>query len=121
VGIINNLKSVFQPFILKVVEGLVVGRIFVKHFLNVYALAYFIGVPHPQGHGKLKKVPCKVVFDILVPIDPQACPYYIWASKGIHTHQPPPPIKTPGQILQGFVAVIKRQIDPNLSPGNYLT
>jgi hypothetical protein len=73
---------------------------------------YCLGVAHPQGFGKLRKVPCQVKFDFIIPEDLDKTPYVLFYSKGIHTHQAPPPIKTPIQILEGLVKVIRRLSSP---------
>jgi hypothetical protein len=34
---------------------------------------------------------CKFVFEIIIPKDPIATPYFTSISTGVHTHLPPPP------------------------------
>lgn len=75
---------------------------------------------HPQGSGQLKHTPCDVIFNALVPIDIEQCPYMIFTSHGIHKHPPPPPSKAPERILGGVKRIIEQIRDPNLTTGKYL-
>jgi len=46
-------------------------------------------------------------------------PYIIFVSKGIHTHPPPPPVKTPQQIANDITEIIKATSTINLTAGKY--
>ncbi|KAF8998097.1 hypothetical protein BDQ17DRAFT_1247946, partial [Cyathus striatus] len=49
---------------------------------------------------------CDVKFAIYTPYDLFACPRVIIMSRGIHSHNPPPPIKTPPPIEKIFSAML---------------
>ena len=68
----------------------------------------WLGISHPQGSGKIMKLSCGVLFDILIPEDLDKMPWIIWCSRGIHTHNPPPPTQTPQELLTDLVSVISR-------------
>lgn len=93
------------------------SQIVVKSFLELYikCLLTTLGISHPQGYGKLQKISCQVKFEYIVPLDINKTPFVIFLSKGIHTHQPPPPIKTPIEILTGVIQVIKRLATPTMT------
>jgi hypothetical protein len=74
---------------------------------------------HPQGSGQLKHTTCDVVFNALVPINTDLCPYMLFTSHGIHKHPPPPPSKAPERILAGVKRIIEQIRDPNLTTGKY--
>ena len=70
---------------------------------------------HFQGQGKIEKAKCGVKFVRLLPLDVQHCPYLIWVSFGEHTHPPPAINKTPKEIQDGLLDVIRRINDPGLT------
>lgn len=75
---------------------------------------------HPQGSGRLKHTPCDVIFNALIPVDINQCPYILFTSHGVHKHPPPPPTKPPERILQGVKRIIQQIQDPSLTTGKYL-
>lgn len=74
-------------------------------------------VDHPQGKGKLIRVLCEVEFHILIPINLEDHPYYLFTSVGVHNHAPPPPSKVPEVLSQEIVDLIRRSQDPNITAG----
>jgi len=77
------------------------------------------GVDHPNGAGKLEKLPCSVIFSIIMPNDLTATPYILFTSHGTHTHPPPPPNKAPKRMVSEILAVIDRTLNPALTAGKY--
>jgi hypothetical protein len=67
----------------------------------------FPGIPHPQGPGEWEPQICDVKFRLFVPHHIERSPYVFFTSHGTHTHQPPPPVRTPQRYLQD----IRRLID----------
>jgi hypothetical protein len=74
-------------------------------------------VSHPQGEGKLQQVVCNVQFNILIPLDLDQNPFFIFHSIGTHSHAPPPPTKTPETLAGEIVDLIRRSNDPSLTVG----
>jgi hypothetical protein len=74
-------------------------------------------VDHHQGQGKLAAWECDVQFVFFEPEDLQETPYLLWVSYGSHTHLPPPPVKTPKDIFDDVVAIVRRISDPALTTG----
>ncbi|OJJ78431.1 uncharacterized protein ASPGLDRAFT_182657 [Aspergillus glaucus CBS 516.65] len=52
--------------------------------------------------------------------DIQKCPYFLFTSHGIHTHPPPPPTKTPLDILEELRRIIQDIKDPDMTTGSFL-
>src|ERR1043165_6673491 len=75
-------------------------------------------VHHPQGTGRLVIQDCEVKFDLIIPQDTTRYPYWLFNSKGIHTHPPPPPVRTPEAIVEEIRGAIQKINDPSLSVGN---
>ncbi|KAI8930747.1 hypothetical protein NX059_012355 [Plenodomus lindquistii] len=75
---------------------------------------------HPQGKGKLLRVPCGVRFDIIIPLDITATPYYTFTSTGVHVHPPPPPTKTPARLTEEIISLIRRANDPGMTVASFL-
>ncbi|KFY25698.1 hypothetical protein V491_01634, partial [Pseudogymnoascus sp. VKM F-3775] len=73
------------------------------------------GVDHFQGCGKLIHQNCNVQFRLFRPYDLIDCPYIIWTSHGVHCHPPPPPSRTPQQLVNSLLTVIKKINDPSLT------
>lgn len=110
-----SLQNATQHFTLKQEKGTVVGSIIAfRTFFN-----QFSGIDHPQGYGKLIKVSCDVIFEYIIPIDINKTPWILLVSTGIHSHQPPPPVKTPIAILNGLIKVIKRLSSPVITNSKY--
>ncbi|KAI1819605.1 hypothetical protein F4861DRAFT_126824 [Xylaria intraflava] len=49
---------------------------------------------HPQNSGKLIQLPCKVKWNIFIPLDLESTPYALCVGHGEHTHPPPPPSRS---------------------------
>jgi hypothetical protein len=64
---------------------------------------------------------CGVEFNFLVPIDLDTTPYVIISSHGRHSHPPPPPRKTPQELMEGVLEVIKRLQSPTLNLCKFLS
>lgn len=60
---------------------------------------------------ELKRVSCSVEFKMLTPLNLQRFPFVILISKGIHTHPPPPPSKTPTCIKSELQKLIENAKD----------
>ncbi|OAF57839.1 hypothetical protein VC83_05497 [Pseudogymnoascus destructans] len=73
------------------------------------------GVEHIQGRGKLIHTNCNVQFRLFQPYNLIDCPYIIWTSHGVHCHPPPPPSRTPQQLVDSLLTVIKKINDPSLT------
>ncbi|OCK85458.1 hypothetical protein K432DRAFT_33984 [Lepidopterella palustris CBS 459.81] len=78
------------------------------------------GIDHVQGQGKLEYYRCSVTFNLFRPTDPIATPYIIFTSHGVHSHPPPPPTKTPEQLLTSLLGVIRSISDPSLTLNSLL-
>lgn len=76
-----------------------------------------LGIDHLQGGGKLLQHLCNVQFRLFRPKDLSRCPYIIWTSHGIHSHPPPPPSRTPTELVNGLLQLIHRIQDPALTTG----
>lgn len=76
-----------------------------------------LDVSHPSGHGNLVIYPCEVEIDILIPEDLKATPYYLFTSRGVHTHPPPPPHRTPEAVTKEIAALVQRMSNPTLTLG----
>jgi hypothetical protein len=74
-----------------------------------------VDVDHPQGKGQLVQHKCKVVFNIIIPLDLEKTPYFLFCSHGVHEHPPPPPTRTSESIEAELVEVVRRIRDPNLT------
>jgi hypothetical protein len=72
----------------------------------------------PQG--TLLKENCQVAFNIIIPEDVTARPWFSFTSHGTHTHPPPPPTKTPAVILKEIEQIIDDIGDPNATTGKLL-
>jgi hypothetical protein len=72
-------------------------------------------VSHPVGPGRLVHVGCTVQFHIIIPVDLQRLPYFLFTSIGVHTHPPSPPVTPPAQIANEILGLIKRMQDPGLT------
>lgn len=70
---------------------------------------------HPQGKGRLVQHKCQVEVNILIPVDFQATPYFLFCSHGVHEHPPPPPTRTPESIQAELVQLIRKINDPGLT------
>lgn len=57
--------------------------------------------------GKFIKKGCNVIFYKLIPYDLEKTPYVILVSKGIHTHPPPPPGRTPQEVTYKLKVMIE--------------
>ncbi|CAB4396483.1 unnamed protein product [Rhizophagus irregularis] len=57
--------------------------------------------------GKIIKKGCNVIFYKLIPYDLEKTPYVILVSKGIHTHPPPPPERTPQEVTYKLKVMIE--------------
>ncbi|KFX86620.1 hypothetical protein V490_09003 [Pseudogymnoascus sp. VKM F-3557] len=68
------------------------------------------GVDHPQERGQLKLYnKCKVTFRLFMPINTEECPYFLWASRGEHSHPPPIPSATPYVTTESSDALVLRK------------
>jgi len=74
-------------------------------------------IDHPQGKEQLMHQDCGVTFDIIIPNNLVATPYYLFTSLGEHIHPPPPPHKTPTELKDEIVRLVKRMQDPSLTTG----
>lgn len=81
---------------------------------------FCLGIDHFQGPGKITPHLCNVQFRLFRPLDLIACPYIIWTSHGEHLHPPPPPSRTPTELVNGLIQTIQRIQDPSLTIGNVL-
>jgi hypothetical protein len=57
------------------------------------------------------------MFNALIPIDLDQCPYILFISHGVHKHPPPPPTKAPERIIQNITRIIQEIQDPSLTTG----
>jgi hypothetical protein len=80
-------------------------------------LLSIIGLNHGTNIYPITTQGCDVLFDILLPQDLQACPYYLFTSIGEHKHPPPPPVKTPLDILGEIREIIRDMQNPDLRIG----
>jgi hypothetical protein len=78
-------------------------------------LELITGITHPCGPGKLKHLSCSVEFNAFVPHDIKSMPYFVWFSKGSHSHPPPPPTRPPPEIMKGVIEVIKQSNNPHMT------
>jgi hypothetical protein len=62
----------------------------------------------------MESQPCTATFNIMIPSDLEAFPYYLFTSTGIHTHPPPPPAKIPGEIADEISYIIRDMQNPDL-------
>jgi hypothetical protein len=62
----------------------------------------------------MEGISCEVKWNFYIPID-FTIPFILFTSHGIHSHPPPPPKKTPQDIVQGILDVLKRINDPNIT------
>lgn len=77
-------------------------------------------VDHAQGKGQLISLKCDVEINILIPINLQATPYFIFCSHGVHKHPPPPPTRTPESIQLELVQLVRKINDPSLTTAKLL-
>ncbi|OJJ57920.1 hypothetical protein ASPSYDRAFT_1018177 [Aspergillus sydowii CBS 593.65] len=80
----------------------------------------YCGRDHPQGRGKLIHTPCEVIFNALVPVDLEGCPYVAFSSHGVHRHPPPLPSQTPKRIPKGISDVEVQKRDRGLTTKEFL-
>lgn len=78
------------------------------------------GVDHPQGQGSLFKIPCEVTFQVIIPIDIVAIPFFAIISFGIHTHIPPPPSTLSNSDIEEVVKVLRPMLTPQLTRSQFL-
>ena len=58
---------------------------------------------------------CKVVFEIIVPKDPIATPYFALISTGVHIHLPPPPNRPREEDIKEILEVLRPMLTPGLT------
>lgn len=75
---------------------------------------------HPQGQGKLEHRDCSVEFYILTPVDLDEHPYLLFTSVGKHEHPPPPPSKTPVEIMDQVIKLIQDMNEPSMTLRKHL-
>jgi hypothetical protein len=69
----------------------------------------------------LIKKTCNVKYYHLVPLNLEDCPFIVIISKGIHEHPPPPPVKTPPNILMQLQNILNGDDILNLTARKLLT
>lgn len=74
-------------------------------------------VDHPQGKGKMLRLPCQVEFNIIIPTNLELYPFYLFTSHGVHSHPPPPPTKHPKVLAQELLYLIAQANDPSMTVG----
>jgi len=67
------------------------------------------------------KKSCNVKFFHFVPLNLEQCPIIITISKGIHQHPPPPPTKTPSNIIKHLSKVLNSEDILNLTSRKLIT
>lgn len=77
----------------------------------------FIGLSggHSNGQGVLESIQCSVQFFAFIPLDLDNCPYYLFFSRGTHSHPPPPPTRTPTSIMQGLLSALQSTQNPQIT------
>ncbi|KAF2466172.1 uncharacterized protein BDR25DRAFT_238033, partial [Lindgomyces ingoldianus] len=75
---------------------------------------------HPQGVGKLTTVPCLATWQIIIPVDLRAIPYYVLIAIGTHTHVPPPPSVVQGEYVEDLKDVLRPMLTPGLTRSQFL-
>ncbi|KAL2059279.1 hypothetical protein ABVK25_000571 [Lepraria finkii] len=78
------------------------------------------GVDHLAGPGELFHQSCEVEFDIYIPKDTLDCHYYIFSSRGTHTHPPAPPNRLPLRLWMSLLELIGKINDPALTTARFL-
>ena len=76
---------------------------------------------HHGTLGKLEKISCNVRFLYVTPKDTQKYPYALWISYGIHSHPPPPYNRTPIQVQDEIMELIRRSDSMTLTAGTTLS
>src|SRR6267378_3549402 len=73
-----------------------------------------------QRYRKIEKISCNVRFLYVIPKDTQKYPYVLWISYGIHSHPPPPYNRTPTQVQDEIMELIRRSDSMTLTVGTTL-
>ncbi|CAG8712359.1 2756_t:CDS:2, partial [Dentiscutata heterogama] len=72
--------------------------------------------------GKIiNKESCPVKFYHILPKDLSECPFIVVISVGIHNHPPPPPVKTPQNIIENLQSIINNEDNLDLTAHKLLT
>jgi hypothetical protein len=79
----------------------------------------YSGSPHVVDNtvfdAPIIKKKCGVKFFHFVPLDLELCPVIITISKGVHQHPPPPPTKTPSNIVEHLNKILNSEDTLNLT------
>ena len=75
---------------------------------------------HHGTLGKIEKISCNVRFLYVIPKDTQKYPYVLWISYGVHSHPPPPYNRTPIQVQDEIMELIRRSDSMTLTAGTTL-
>jgi hypothetical protein len=62
---------------------------------------------HVQSATSYQKISCHVEIAFIVPQDLNLYPWVFLWVKGLHTHPPPPPTKTPQRIFKEVTTLMK--------------
>jgi len=60
-------------------------------------------------------ISCEVKWNFYIPINLHSIPFILLTSHGTHVHPPPPPKKTPRDIVQGILQILQKINDPNIT------
>ena len=64
---------------------------------------------------------CNVVFELIIPRDFTATPYFAFISTGIHTHIPPPPSIPREQDIKEILEVLRPMLTPGMTRSKHLS
>lgn len=64
-----------------------------------------------------RTLPCKVRFTVFIPENLNEHPYIAFSSHGKHVHPPPPPTKTPAELIRELNTVIEHSKQAGLTAG----
>ncbi|RIB03397.1 hypothetical protein C2G38_2225146 [Gigaspora rosea] len=68
------------------------------------------------GKGKIiNKGNCPVKFYHILPDNLTECPFIVMISTGVHNHPPPPPVKTPQNIMENLQKIVNNEYDLDLT------
>lgn len=71
--------------------------------------------------AKIIRHECHVKFYHFVPANMQDIPFMALVSVGVHTHVPPPPVKTPPNIVAELQKILRNEDVINISTQKLLT
>lgn len=80
-------------------------------------IKWFLDIAHPKGPGQIKTITCQVKWNFYIPKIRTDNSFILITCHGIHSHPPPPPKRTPVEIINGLIQVLQKINDPSLTKG----